>query len=95
MTQSVSTNFGPHFAPSPAPVAQWIERRFPKPQVPCSIHAGVAMALVGVKAHRHNAGSRAQFLSDTISDWLVQTFRRGSPSPEQSTHGASKSLHRQ
>ena len=40
MTQSVSTNFGPHFAPSPAPVAQWIERRFPKPQVACSIHAG-------------------------------------------------------
>ena len=23
-----------------APVAQWIERRFPKPQVACSIHAG-------------------------------------------------------
>ena len=43
MTQSVSTNFGPHFAPSPAPVAQWIERRFPKPQVACSIHAGGTM----------------------------------------------------
>ncbi len=25
-----------------APVAQWIERRFPKPQVACSIHAGGA-----------------------------------------------------
>ena len=23
-----------------APVAQWIEQRFPKPQVACSIHAG-------------------------------------------------------
>ena len=45
MTQSVSTNFGPHFAPSPAPVAQWIERRFPKPQVACSIHAGGASKL--------------------------------------------------
>ena len=38
--QGVSANFAPHFAPSPAPVAQWIERRFPKPQVACSIHAG-------------------------------------------------------
>jgi len=26
----------------PAPVAQWIEQRFPKPQVACSIHAGGA-----------------------------------------------------
>ena len=29
----VSANFAPHFAPSPAFVAQWIEQRFPKPQV--------------------------------------------------------------
>lgn len=28
------------FRTIPAPVAQWIERRFPKPQVACSIHAG-------------------------------------------------------
>ena len=27
-----------------APVAQWIERRFPKPQVACSIHAGGTVA---------------------------------------------------
>ena len=40
MTQSVFATFAPHFAPSPAPVAQWIEQRFPKPQVACSIHAG-------------------------------------------------------
>ena len=33
MTQGVSANFAPHFAPSPAFVAQWIEQRFPKPQV--------------------------------------------------------------
>ncbi len=39
MTQGVAANFAPHFAPSPAFVAQWIERRFPKPQVACSIHA--------------------------------------------------------
>ena len=36
----VFATFAPHFAPSPAPVAQWIEQRFPKPQVACSIHAG-------------------------------------------------------
>ena len=29
----VAANFAPHFAPSPAFVAQWIEQRFPKPQV--------------------------------------------------------------
>ena len=40
--QGVSANFAPHFAPSPAPVAQGIEQRFPKPQVACSIHAGSA-----------------------------------------------------
>ena len=28
-----------------APVAQWIERRFPKPQVACSIHAGGTILL--------------------------------------------------
>jgi hypothetical protein len=33
MTQGVAANFAPHFAPSPAFVAQWIEQRFPKPQV--------------------------------------------------------------
>jgi hypothetical protein len=43
MTRGVSANFAPHFAPSAAPVAQWIERRFPKPQVACSIHAGGAV----------------------------------------------------
>ena len=32
----------PHFAPSPAFVAQWIEQRFPKPQVAGSIPAGGA-----------------------------------------------------
>ena len=32
--------FSLHFALFLAPVAQWIERRFPKPQVACSIHAG-------------------------------------------------------
>ena len=40
MAQGVAANFAPHFAPSPAFVAQWIEQRFPKPQVACSIHAG-------------------------------------------------------
>ncbi len=30
------------FRTIPAPVAQWIEQRFPKPQVVCSIHAGGA-----------------------------------------------------
>ncbi len=39
MTQGVSANFTPHFAPSPAFVAQWIEQRFPKPQVAGSIPA--------------------------------------------------------
>ena len=29
----MAANFAPHFAPSPAFVAQWIEQRFPKPQV--------------------------------------------------------------
>ena len=29
----VAANYAPHFAPSPAFVAQWIEQRFPKPQV--------------------------------------------------------------
>ena len=29
---NVSANFAPHFAPSPAFVAQSIEQRFPKPQ---------------------------------------------------------------
>ena len=43
MTQSVFATLAPHFAPSPAPVAQWIEQRFPKPQVACSIHAGGTM----------------------------------------------------
>ena len=33
MAQGVSASFAPHFAPSPAFVAQWIEQRFPKPQV--------------------------------------------------------------
>ena len=28
------------FRTIPASVAQWIEQRFPKPQVACSIHAG-------------------------------------------------------
>ena len=41
----VSANFAPHFAPSPAPVAQWIEQRFPKPQVACSTHAGGAIEI--------------------------------------------------
>ena len=45
MTQGVSANFAPHFAPSPAPVAQGIEQRFPKPQVACSIHAGSAQVV--------------------------------------------------
>ncbi len=39
IAQGVAANFAPHFAPSPALVAQWIEQRFPKPQVACSIHA--------------------------------------------------------
>ena len=39
MTQGVAANFAPHFAPSPAFVAQWIEQRFPKPQVAGSIPA--------------------------------------------------------
>jgi len=43
MTQGVAANFAPHFAPLMAPVAQWIEQRFPKPQVACSIHAGGTM----------------------------------------------------
>jgi hypothetical protein len=30
---NVSANFAPHFAPSPAFVAQWIEQRFPKPML--------------------------------------------------------------
>ena len=33
MMRGESANFAPHFAPSPAPVAQGIEQRFPKPQV--------------------------------------------------------------
>ena len=40
MTQSVFATLAPQFAPSPAPVAQWIEQRFPKPQVAVSITAG-------------------------------------------------------
>ena len=44
MTQSVFATFAPHFAPSPAPIAQWIEQRFPKPQVACSIHAGALLS---------------------------------------------------
>ena len=32
----------PNFAPSPAFVAQWIEQRFPKPKVACSIHADLS-----------------------------------------------------
>jgi hypothetical protein len=47
----VSANFAPHFAPSPAFVAQWIEQRFPKPQVAGSIPAegaiSVLLALLG------------------------------------------------
>jgi hypothetical protein len=31
--QGVLVGFTPHFAPSGAPLAQWIEQRFPKPQV--------------------------------------------------------------
>ena len=42
MSQHVSANFAPHFASSPASVAQWIERRFPKPQVGSSILPGGA-----------------------------------------------------
>ena len=41
MTRRVSANF----APSPAPVAQWIEQRFPKPQVAGSSPAGGAAAV--------------------------------------------------
>ena len=54
MTQSVFATLAPHFAPSPAPVAQWIEQRFPKPQVACSIHAGGAAEILvntGVSAY--------------------------------------------
>ena len=54
MAQGVSANFAPHFAPSPAPVAQGIEQRFPKPQVACSIHAGSAAEIpvnTGVSAY--------------------------------------------
>ena len=36
-------NFVTQSAPLLASVAQWIERRFPKPQVACSIHAGGTM----------------------------------------------------
>ena|GEM_PF-2479505 len=45
MVLDVSANFATHFAPSPAFVAQWIEQRFPKPQVACSIHAEGAKIL--------------------------------------------------
>ena len=57
MTQSVFATFAPHFAPSPAPVAQWIEQRFPKPQVACSIHAG------GTKSSKVSVKLRAAGLS--------------------------------
>ena len=40
--QIVLANFVHVFSSSRASVAQWIERRFPKPQVACSIHAGGA-----------------------------------------------------
>ena len=45
MTQGVAANFAPHFAPSPAFVAQWIEQRFPKPQVAGPIPAEGARCL--------------------------------------------------
>ena len=47
MAQSVSANFAPHFAPSPAFVAQWIEQRFPKPQVAGPIPAEGASRFLG------------------------------------------------
>ena len=37
---SCGGEFRTTFRTIPAPVAQWIEQRFPKPQVACSIHAG-------------------------------------------------------
>ena len=48
--QGVSANFAPHFAPSPASVAQWIEQRFPKPQVAGSIPAEGARVAFAVAA---------------------------------------------
>ena len=42
MAQIVLVYFAPHYAPSRASVAQWIERRFPKPQVVGSIPTGGA-----------------------------------------------------
>ena len=57
--QGVSANFAPHFAPSPAPVAQGIEQRFPKPQVACSIHAGSTKGRLAINQSAHN-----------VSDWI-------------------------
>ena len=75
MTQGVSANFAPHFAPSPAFVAQWIEQRFPKPQVAGPIPAeGARTVSVSVACHmpqvaRTNAASSETLgIADTVCE---------------------------
>gem|GEM_PF-2119334 len=64
-------NFAPHFAPSPASVAQWIEQRFPKPQAAGSIPAGGASCATLLET---TFGSRPGFRR--VSErglWLTQS----------------------
>ena len=78
MTQSVSANFAPHFAPSPAFVAQWIEQRFPKPQVACSIHAGGAVEVPAKQGNTQVLQVLSGFgMCPTLTDCvrLCTTFR--------------------
>ena len=62
MTRCVSANFAPQIAPSHASVAQWIEQRFPKPQVAGSIPAGGAIGITG-------------FPSVGLDSYVATTFR--------------------
>ena len=73
MTQGVSANFAPHFAPSPAFVAQWIEQRFPKPQVAGPIPAEGARYVWPAGCMSHAAvlrgtrkGSEILGITDTV-----------------------------
>ena len=51
------------FRTIPAPVAQGIEQRFPKPQVACSIHAGSATRTCGIMIRAEGTSTCAHRLA--------------------------------
>ena len=72
------------FRTIPAFVAQWIEQRFPKPQVACSIHAGGAKWKWGIPTgtrcgHPRFGDSFGLWFTAAITLYRRSTWRRVTP----------------